>query len=150
VKRRGFLGILGGAVALVLGRNAAAQVPIENGMESVVRDLTAGATVREGRVTLVVARLADNGYSVPLKVSVQSPMTQTERVKSITLLSPRNPRPLMATFHFGEDAPRAEVATRVRLNGTQRVMAVAALSDGSFWSASAEVEVTESACLDAS
>ena len=150
MKRRGFLGIAGGAVALVLGRKAAAQVPIENGMEGVVRDLTAGATVREGRVTLVVARLADNGYAVPLKVSVQSPMTQTERVKSITLLSPRNPRPLMATFHFGEDAPRAEVATRVRLNGSQRVMALAALSDGSFWSAGAQVEVTESACLDAS
>ena len=150
MKRRGFLARLGGLLALAFQRPATAQVRIENGMDSVVRDITRGAAVGEGRVTLVVARLADNGYSVPLKVSVQSPMTDKERVKSVSLLSPRNPRPLMATFHFGEDAPRAEVATRVRLNGTQRVMALAELSDGSFWSASAEVEVTESACLDAS
>ena len=150
MKRRGFLGMLGGLLALVFQRPATAQLGIENGMESVVRDITGGATVREGRVTLVVARLADNGYSVPLKVSVQSPMTDKDRVKAVSLLSPRNPRPLMATFHFGEETPRAEVTTRVRLNGTQRVMALAELSDGSFWSASAQVEVTESACLDAS
>ena len=46
-------------------------------------------------------------------------------------------------------AGRAEIVTRVRLNGTQRVVALAQLSDGSYWSGSAEVEVTESACLDA-
>jgi len=56
----------------------------------------------------------------------------------------------MATFRFGEESPRAEVMTRVRLNGTQRVLAIAQMSDGSFWSATSEVEVTESACLDAS
>ena len=55
----------------------------------------------------------------------------------------------MATFHLGPQAGRAEVATRVRLHGSQRVLAIAQLSDGSFWSGSAEVEVTESACLDA-
>jgi sulfur-oxidizing protein SoxY len=54
----------------------------------------------------------------------------------------------MATFHLGPKAGRAEVTTRVRLNGTQRVLAVAHLSDGSYWSGTAEVEVTESACLD--
>ena len=56
----------------------------------------------------------------------------------------------MATFHLGAQAGRAEVATRVRLNGSQRLLAVAQLSDGSYWSGDAEVEVTESACLDAS
>ena len=142
--------MLGGLLALAFGRPARAQVLTENGMEGTLRELTRGATVREGRVTLTVARLADNGYSVPLKVIVQSPMTPTDRVKAVSLLSPRNPRPLMATFHFGEDAARAEVATRVRLNGSQRVIALAELSDGTFWSAGAQVEVTESACLDAS
>jgi len=65
------------------------------------------------------------------------------------LLSPRNPRPLMARFVLGPHSGRAEVFTRVRLNGTQAVLAIAQLTDGSFWSGSAEVEVTESACLDA-
>ena len=55
----------------------------------------------------------------------------------------------MATFHFNARSGRAEIVTRVRLNGTQRVVALAQLSDGSYWSGSAEVEVTESACLDA-
>jgi sulfur-oxidizing protein SoxY len=150
VRRRGFLAALGGFAAFVSVRPAAAQVPIENGMNAVLRDLTQGAAVQEGRMTLQVPRLADNGASVPLKVTVQSPMSASDRVKSISLLSPRNPRPLMATFHFGEEAPRAEVSTRVRLNGTQRVLAIAQLSDGTFWSATAQVEVTESACLDAS
>ena len=94
-------------------------------------------------------RLADNGHSVPFKVSVESPMTAADHVRSVTLLSERNPRPVMANFHMGPHAGRAIVATRVRLNGSQRVLAVAQLSDGSFWSGSAEVEVTESACLDA-
>jgi len=125
-------------------------VPIENGMNAIVRDLTGGAAMREGRVRLQLPRLADNGTSVPLKVTVQSPMTAADRVRSISILSPRNPRPLMATFRFGEESPRAEVMTRVRLNGTQRVLAIAQMSDGSFWSATSEVEVTESACLDAS
>ena len=148
--RRAFLATLAGVGAAALGRPAIAQSPIENGMGGIVRDLTGGAAVREGRVTLQLPRLADNGTSVPLKVSVQSPMTATNRVVSLSLLSPRNPRPLMATFHFGADSPRAEVMTRVRLNGTQRVLAIARMSDGSFWSATSEVEVTESACLDAS
>jgi sulfur-oxidizing protein SoxY len=150
VRRRGFLASVGACAALVSLRRADAQVPIENGMSCLRRDITQGAAVREGRMTLQVPRLADNGASVPLKVTVQSPMSAGDRVRSIWLLSPRNPRPLMATFHFGDEAPRAEVSTRVRLNGTQRVLAIAQLSDGTFCSATAEVEVTESACLDAS
>jgi sulfur-oxidizing protein SoxY len=114
-----------------------------------LQKLTGGAPIGEGRVTVETPRLADNGHSVPLKVSVESPMTAGDYVRSVTLLSERNPRPVMASFHLGPHAGRAVVATRVRLNGTQRVRVVAQLSDGSFWSGSAEVEVTESACLDA-
>lgn len=115
----------------------------------VVRDITGGAALTSGRVRIDTPRLADNGHSVPLKVSVESPMTAADHVRSITLLSPRNPRPLMAKFVLGPRSGKAEIATRVRLNGTQVVLAVAQLSDGSFWSGTAEVEVTESACLDA-
>jgi sulfur-oxidizing protein SoxY len=115
-----------------------------------VRQVTGGAPVRPGRVTVDTPRLADNGHSVPLRVSVESPMTATDYVRSITLLSERNPRPIMATFYLCPKAGRAEVVTRVRLNSTQRLLAVAQLSDGSYWSGNAEVEVTESACLDAS
>lgn len=114
-----------------------------------VREITGGAALSAGKVVIDTPRLADNGHSVPLKVTVDNPMTAANHVRSITLLSPRNPRPLIAKLTLGPRAGRAEVSTRVRLNGTQVVLAIAQLSDGSFWSGTAEVEVTESACLDA-
>ena len=147
-RRRRFLSVLaGGACALLVRREsrAAAADPFT----PLIARIAGGAPVREGRVKLEIPRLADNGHSVPLRIVVASPMTAADHVRAITLLSGRNPRPLMATFHLGPRAGRPEVATRVRLNGTQQVLAVVQLSDGSFWSGSAEVEVTESACLDA-
>ena len=141
-------------VALLAGIAAASPLPFRvaraqaDPFAALLKQVTGGATVRPGRVKVDTPRLADNGHSVPLTVSVESPMTVADHVRSITLLSERNPRPLMATYHLGPKAGRAEVTTRVRLNGTQRVLAVAHLSDGSYWSGTAEVEVTESACLD--
>jgi len=141
-------------IALLAGLAAASLLPFRvaraqaDPFAALVKQVTGGATVRPGRVKVDTPRLADNGHSVPLTVSVESPMTVADHVRSITLLSERNPRPLMATYHLGPKTGRAEVTTRVRLNGTQRVLAVAQLSDGSYWSGMAEVEVTESACLD--
>jgi len=145
--RRHFLSVLAGLAALPLARPVRAQAEI---VAELVQKLTGGKPVTAGRVTIDTPRLADNGHSVPFRVSVDSPMTAVEHVRSITLLSDRNPRPLMATFRLGPKSGRAVVVTRLRLNGSQRVLAVAQLSDGSFWSGSAEVEVTESACLDMS
>jgi sulfur-oxidizing protein SoxY len=147
--RRRFVALLAGlaAVPLLPFRAARAQA---DPFAALLRQVTGGATVRPGRVSVDTPRLADNGHSVPLTVRVESPMTAADHVRSITLLSERNPRPLVATFYLGPKAGRAEVATRVRLNGTQQVLAVAQISDGSFWSGTAEVEVTESACLDMS
>jgi sulfur-oxidizing protein SoxY len=147
--RRRFIAVLAGLAAAPLLAGQKARAAIES-LAPVINNITGGAPLREGRVKLEIPRLADNGHSVPLRVSVESPMTTADHVRSVTLLSERNPRPVMATFHLGPQAGRAEVATRVRLNSTQRVLAVAQFSDGSYWSGSAEVEVTESACLDAS
>jgi sulfur-oxidizing protein SoxY len=146
--RRRFMASLAGVAAAVLVPPSRARAAPES-LVPVISKLTGGAAVQEGRVKLVMPRLADNGHSVPLKVSVDSPMTAADHVRSITLLSERNPRPLMASFYLGARAGRAEVVTRVRMNGSQRLLVIAQLSDGSFWSGSADVEVTESACLDA-
>jgi sulfur-oxidizing protein SoxY len=147
--RRRFLSALGGLAAAPLfpGREALAAI---EALAPVVKKLTGGAPLRAGRVKLEIPRLADNGHSVPLRVTVDSPMTAADHVVSITLLSEKNPRPLMATFYLGPRAGRPEVVTRVRLNTSQQMHAVARLADGSYWFGSAEVEVTESACLDAS
>lgn len=148
--RRRFISALAGLAAapLLPGRQARGQEA--DVLASLMRQVTGGAGVAPGRVKVDTPRLADNGHSVPLSVRVDSPMTPADHVRSITLLSERNPRPVMATFYLGPKSGRAQVTTRVRLNGSQRVRAVAQLSDGSWWSGDAEVEVTESACLDAS
>ena len=146
-RRRFLAAAAAGAAVAAHARVSHAQLAVQP-LEPVIAKVTGGATVREGRVTLDIPRLADNGHSVPLKVSVSSPMNEQEFVKTIHILSERNPRPLVAAFYLNPHCGRAEVSTRVRLNGSQRVFAIAALSDGSYWSGSAPVEVTETACLD--
>ncbi len=143
-KRREFLAALAGAA---LAPAALAQsISLERLLESATR----GAPARAGRVKLELPVLAENGNAVPMKVAVESPMTPADHVKAIHLLSERNPVRNMATFHLGPRAGRAVVASRVRLAGSQRVVAVAELSDGSFWYGVAEVNVTASACMDES
>jgi sulfur-oxidizing protein SoxY len=116
---------------------------------SAVLPLAAGAAApSRGKVKLEMPVLADNGNAVPAKITVESPMTEAEHVKLIRLVSEKNPEREMAVFHLGPRAGTAEIATRVRLAGSQRVTAVAEMSDGSSWMDTAEVAVTLSACVD--
>jgi sulfur-oxidizing protein SoxY len=109
-----------------------------------------GAEMRAGRVRLELPRVADDGHSVPLLVRVDSPMSDSDHVRRIDLVSEKNPVPLMATFFLGPDTGRAEIESRVRLNGSQRVTAIAQFSDGSFWFDATDIVVNEAACLDGS
>ena len=108
--RRRFMSALASLPAVLLSmRTACAQ---SDPFAPLVREVTGGAPVRPGRVTVDTPRLADNGHSVPLKVSVESPMNATDYVRSITLLSERNPRPVMATFYLGPKAGPARRSLR--------------------------------------
>lgn len=107
-----------------------------------------GAEAKRGKVKLELPVLADNGNSVPMKVSVESPMTEADHVKLIRLISERNPERQMAVFHFGPRSGAAELTSRVRLAGSQTVTAIAEMSDGSQWMDTARVQVTLSACVD--
>ena len=104
--------------------------------------------MRSQGIRLDLAQLADNGHVVPVRVVVDSPMTEADHVREIVLLSQRNPVTRIASFRLGPWSGRAEVATRIRLAGTQVVVALARLSTGEVRIAQAEVIVTESACLD--
>src|SRR5262245_19332540 len=110
--RRRFVSMLAGLAAapLLPARTASAQQA--DPFTPLVKKITGGAAVRPERVTLDTPRLADNGHSVPFSVSVDSPMTAADHVRSITLLSGRNPRPLMATFHL-DPAARDRKSTRL-------------------------------------
>lgn len=147
--RRRFLAALSAALTAPVGvplmmRSAHAQ----NTREALLRQVTGGAPVRAGRVKLDTPPLADNGHSVQVRVSAESPMTEADHVRSITLIAERNPRPIVATFSFGPRAGRAEIVTRMRLADTQEVLALAQFSDGTFWSGTASVVVTELACVE--
>ena len=143
MKRRDFLAGVAGALALP--RGGAAQAA-DTTLDPLLWVITRGEVVRRGRVRLELPPLADNGNAVAMKVSVDSPMSARDHVKAIHLFSERNPQRNMAGFYLGPRAGRAEVISRVRLAGSQKVTALAEMSDGSFWSGSADVEVTASAC----
>jgi sulfur-oxidizing protein SoxY len=161
LRRRGLQrlvrGLLGLAALPVLplwpGSSAQAQRMVSGQLLSLpdmLAPLLQGASALAQDVRLVLPILADNGYLVPVTVQVQSPMTPTAHVTHIYLLSQRNPATQMAVFHLGPWSGRAEVSARVRLAGSQKVVALARLSDGSFRYQSQDVIVTESACVDGS
>jgi len=99
-------------------------------------------------VTLDIPGLVENGNAVPMTVAVESRMTAEDHVKAIAVFNEKNPQPHVAVFHLGPRAGRAAVATRVRLANSQTITAIAQMSDGSFWSAKAEVVVTLAACIE--
>lgn len=105
---------------------------------------------QEARVKLYIPLLADNGNSVPAHVVVDSEMTTSDHVQSLYLLSQRNPVLIMAHFQMGPWSGRAEINTRLRLAGSQKVMALAKCSDEQWYYHMIDVIATESACVDAS
>ena len=120
----------------------------ETEMAAAIRDLIGEAPLAAGKVKLELPSIVENGNTVPLTVSVESPMTEADHVERIHILNQKNPQPFVAAFHLGPRAGKASVATRIRLADSQRVVAIARLSDGSFWSDSADVIVTLAACTE--
>lgn len=115
-----------------------------------IREAAGGETPKTGRVKLTLPPLAESGNSVPLKIHVESPMTADDYVKSIHVFSEKNPRPVIARFYLSPRSGRAEVNTRIRLAGSQQVVAVAVMSDGASWLGTTEVVVTAGACVEGS
>ena len=117
-------------------------------LEEAIHAVTRGAPVRQGRVKLEVPPLVDNGNTVPISVTVGSPMTAADHVRVINVLTEKNPQPFVLTAHLGPRAGRASISMRGRIADTGNVIAIAEMSDGSFWSDTVSVVVTLSACLE--
>ncbi len=148
--RRDFLGPAGGAavagaVPIVTLRPLDATPAMLSGA---IRNVVGEAPIRNGKVKLDIPPLVENGNTVPMTVSVASPMTAEDHVKSIHVFNEKNPQPNIGNFHLGPSSGRAQIATRIRLADSQKVVAIARLSDDSFWSASADVIVTLAACTE--
>jgi sulfur-oxidizing protein SoxY len=144
--RRRFLALSGTAALAVVTLRSADATPAT--VAAAMRDITGAAVVRSGKVKLEVPPLVENGNTVPLTVSVTSPMTTQDHVRTIHVFVEKNPQPNVGNFLLGARAGRAQVSTRIRLADSQKIVAIAKMSDGSFWSASAEVVVTLAACTE--
>ena len=143
--RRGILALAAGGMAVsLLPRPAFAQMAPAT--QAAVDRVRGTRTIQEGRVTLRVPPIAENGNTVPLTVSVESPMTAADHVKAIHLFADKNPTPELATFQLTPAMGRASADTRIRLGQTQDVVALAEMSDGSLFLVRGEVKVTIGGC----
>jgi sulfur-oxidizing protein SoxY len=117
-------------------------------MQEAIKKIVGNAEIKKGRVKLELPPLSENGNSVSCAVTVESPMTAADHVKAIHVFNEKNPQPNVISVHLGPRAGKARIDTRIRLNDTQTVTAIAQMSDGTFWSAAVNVIVTLGACLE--
>jgi sulfur-oxidizing protein SoxY len=148
--RRRFLGLAGGAAVIgavpVVTLRPADATPAM--LATAIRNVVGTAMVKTGKVKLDIPPLVENGNTVPMTVSVSSPMTADDYVRSIHVFNEKNPQPNIGNYYLGPRAGRAQISTRIRLADSQKITAIARLSDGSYWSASIDVVVTLAACTD--
>jgi sulfur-oxidizing protein SoxY len=143
--RRGFLaGAAAGLAVIVVPVRAAARPSLADAVAA----FTGGAKVNPGRVRLDIPPLVENGNAVGILVAAESPMSAEDHVRRIALFNEKNPQADVVVFHLGPRAGRARVSTRIRLADSQTVVAVAEMSDGTFWSSEASVIVTLAACIE--
>ena len=119
-------------------------------MEEAIRSLVGDAAVTRGRVKLELPPIVENGNTVPLTVTVDSPMSEADHVTAIHIFNEKNPQPYVAAFALGPRAGKAVVSTRIRLADSQTVTAIAEMADGSCWSDDIDVIVTLAACIEES
>jgi sulfur-oxidizing protein SoxY len=117
-------------------------------MRAAIRKVVGEAPVTKGRLKIDLPPLIENGNAVSLTVAVESPMTVEDHVKAIHVFTEKNPQPNVISVQFGPRAGRATFSSRIRLADSQKVIAIAQMSDGSFWSDEIEVIVTLAACLE--
>jgi sulfur-oxidizing protein SoxY len=117
-------------------------------LQTAIVRIVGDARLNVGKVKLDIPPLVENGNTLPCAVAVESPMTAADHVTAIHVLTEKNPQPNVISAHIGPRAGRANIATRIRLAETQTIVAIAQMSDGSFWSESVDVIVTLGACLE--
>ena len=115
--------------------------------EAALAAITGGKSVTvSSKVALKAPEIAENGAVVPIKVSVESPMTEKDYVKAIHVLASKNFNARCANVFLTPANGKALFGTRIKLGGTQDVVAIVEMSDGSFLSASQNVKVTIGGC----
>jgi sulfur-oxidizing protein SoxY len=142
--RREALAIGAGALAAFGGTAGLAFA--KNDSDDLIKKFTGGKSPQQGRVKLDLPEIAENGNTVPMTVSVESPMTEQSYVSDVLVVADGNPNAGVVTFHFSPASGAAEANTRIRLATSQNIIAVAKMNDGSFFMASRPVKVTIGGC----
>ena len=145
--RREFLiGSAGIGMASALPLESASATPAM--LEEAIRNVIGEANLQTGKITLEVPPLVENGNTVPVTIIVDSPMSKADHVKAIHVFNEKHPQPHVISITLGPRAGKASLATRIKLTDTQRIVGIAEMSDGSFWTGEANVIVTIAACVE--
>jgi len=135
-----------GAGVLATAALGVAPAQAANNAQDLIKAFTGGKQATEGKVKLDLPEIAENGNTVPMTVTVESPMSEQSHVTEVLVLADGNPNAGVATFHFSPASGVAEANTRIRLATTQNIIAIARMNDGSFAMASKQVKVTIGGC----
>lgn len=146
IKRRDLFALSAGATAMILGIPKAMALAPSEATQAAMDEFTGGTAPTEGTITLNAPEIAENGNTVPIDISVDSPMTDDNYVTEVAIFADGNPTPKVATFKFSTMSGKADASTRIRLAKTQDVIAVAKMSDGTSYMTSKSVKVTIGGC----
>lgn len=145
INRRQAFALGGGFVMLTL-MPMAADAEVSNDAAKWIEKFTGGKQPAKGKIALDLPEIAENGNTVPLSLTVESPMTVESYVKDVMILADGNPNAGVATLTFTPLSGRAEASVRIRLAATQNVVAIARMSDGSLFTEQKTVKVTIGGC----
>ena len=146
LSRRATLMLGTGAAALtVLGWGGRAQAGAKEAADQIAK-FTGGKTAEQGKISIELPEIAENGNTVPLQLTVDAPMTADNYVSDVMVLAEGNPNPGVATFHFSPMSGKASASTRIRLATTQNIVVVAKTSKGDFFTGQKLVKVTIGGC----
>jgi len=134
-----------GATLTVLGWGGRAQAGPKEAADQIAK-FTGGKAAEQGKISIELPEIAENGNTVPLQVTVDAPMTADNYVSDVMVISEGNPNPGVVTFHFSPMSGKAEAATRIRLAATQNIVVVAKTSKGEYFTGQKLVKVTIGGC----
>ncbi len=133
------------AAFTVLGSGGSVLAAPKDAADDIAK-FTGGKAAEQGKISIELPEIAENGNTVPIAVSVESPMTAADHVTDVLVVADGNPRPGVATYHFTAMSGKAEASTRIRLATTQNIVVVAKTSTGKIYTAQKLVKVTIGGC----
>jgi sulfur-oxidizing protein SoxY len=134
-----------GAALTIAGWNDSASADAKATAEQIAK-FTGGKTAQQGKISIELPEIAENGNTVPLSITVDAPMTADDHVSDVLVVAEGNPNPGVATFHFTPMSGKAEAQTRIRLATTQNIIVVAKTSKGEVYTGQKLVKVTIGGC----